>query len=385
MMPDPLDVLTCLDDVRRVMVRGGHPGGSATSLYLLRAFREYFRPTDLVMSSKGHDAAAFLVDGVGHGQFSPGLAYRYRRVNGYPGHPERGLTPGAVVSTGSLGIGLSKAVGLAAGDRTRRVICIVGDGETQEGQVWEACQNGARLELDNLVVLLDHNGAQSECQPLLRPNILQPEAIFKAAGWAVHPIDGRHFGIPYAKGLPMCVLVHTVKPNPHSLSRRSQLVDAYGKALQRAMEADDRLVVLEADLAYDHGLEGLDGLFPGRVYHCGISEQHMVSMAVGLAASGWHPVCHTFERFYLRAAEQVYDALHEPGLVVRFVGGLAGLLPQGPGPSHELDRPQRDALFPIMTFNPRTPEAVPSDLALMLKQPVSTYLRLLAQPELGVS
>ena len=109
------------------------------------------------------------------------------------------------------------------------------------------------------------------------------------------------------------------------------------------------------------------------------------STAVGLAATGWQPVCHTFERFYLRAAEQVYDALREPGLVVRFVGALAGMLPQGPGPSHELAPEQRHALFPVTTYAPLEPEQVGEAVASMLRQPRSTYLRLLAQPDLGVS
>jgi transketolase len=365
--------------VRAVMTRGGHPGGSASTLRILRAFGPLFQPTDIILSSKGHDAAAFLVDGVDRGVLPESALLEYRRVNGYPGHPERGVTPSALVSTGSLGMGLSKAVGLAAGDRSRRVICIVGDGETQEGQIWEACQNATRFELDNLVVLYDHNGGQSECLPLPRPNILHPEAIFKAAGWAVHPIDGRHYVIPHADRLPMCVLIHGEKRSPHSLGQRSPLVEAYRDALIDAMEADDRLVILEADLAYDHGVEGLDDRVLGRVYHCGISEQHMVSMAVGLAATGWHPVLHTFERFYLRAAEQIYDALREPGLVLRFVGGLAGLLPQGPGPSHELDDAQRRALFPIQTYEPVIPGDVGAMVDSMCRQPRSTYLRLLAQ------
>ena len=338
-MTDPLAIETCLADVTAIMPRGGHPGGSASTLRLLRAFRGERRATDLWLSSKGHDAAAFLVDGVERGHLSRHWLTHYRRVNGYPGHPERGVTPGAVVSTGSLGMGLSKAVGLALGDRTRRVVCVVGDGETQEGQVWEACQLAARLDLGNLVVLLDHNGGQSECLPLPRPNILHPEGIFKAAGWPVYIADlPRDAGWPEVPDAPLCVLAHGYKPRPHSLGHRSQLIDAYRVALQQALQADDRLIVLEADLAADHGLEGLQDAFPGRVVACGISEQGMVSTAVGLAATGWQPVCHTFERFYLRAAEQVYDALQEPGLVVRFVGALAGPLPQGPGPSHELER-----------------------------------------------
>jgi transketolase N-terminal domain/subunit len=372
------------DDLARVFVRGGHPGGSASSLRILRAFRPEFGPADIVMSSKGHDAAAFLADAVERLEIGRGWLDAYRAVNGYPGHPERGVTLGAVVSTGSLGIGLSKAVGLAYARRSsgRRVFCIVGDGETQEGQVWEALQFAARYDLRNLIVFLDHNGAQSDNRPLPRPNILQPEAIFKAAGWAVYIADLDHPGFPQTEG-PLCVLVHGEKTLPHALSQPGPLVLAYGKALSASLSDDPALIALESDLALDHGLAGLADAFPGRVLACGISEQHMVSCAVGLAAAGWHPICHTFERFYLRAAEQVLDALQEPGLVIRFVGGLAGLLPQGPGRSHELPELQRQALFPIQTYAPLQPDEVAPCVNSMLRQPRSTYLRLLAQPELG--
>lgn len=367
-------------DLARVLAHGGHPGGMASTLRILRAFAPEFRPTDLILSSKGHDAAAFLVRSVETGALDESWLDRYRTVNGYPGHPERGVTPGALVSTGSLGMGLSKAVGLAYADRSRRVICIVGDGETQEGQVWEALQNAARCALDNLVVLFDHNGAQSDNRPLPRPNALHPEGIFKAAGWAVYIADWDTPGFPYVEGMPLCVLIHGTKTLPHALSTRSPLVDAYHDAILAALEADPALIVLEADLAYDLGVDGLPA---GRVVSCGVSEQHMVSMAVGLAAAGKHPVCHTFARFYLRAAEQVYDALLEPGLAIRFIGGLAGPLPVGPGPSHEVDARLETELWDCMTYTPLTSVQVHASVVSMLRQPRSTYLRLLAQPELG--
>lgn len=372
-----------MDSLTRVLAHGGHPGGSASTLRILRDFRPAFRPTDLILSSKGHDAAAFLIDGVERGVLSDAWLDRYRLVNGYPGHPERGVTPGALVSTGSLGMGLSKAVGLAYADRSRRVICVVGDGELQEGQVWEALQNAARCHLDNLVVLLDHNGAQSDNRKLPVPSDRWPEGIFKAACWTVHPIEAPHYVIPEVTGWPMCVLVHGRKTLPHALSVRPPLIEAYRTAITAAMQTDERLMLLEADLAYDHGLEFMADSFPGRVVACGVSEQHMVSMAVGLAAAGFHPVCHTFARFYLRAAEQVYDALAEPGLAIRFVAALAGPLPQGPGPSHEIDEDAERMLFRCGTFTPTEPADVAGAVKLMLRQPKSTYLRLMAQPELA--
>jgi transketolase N-terminal domain/subunit len=371
-----------MDTLTRILQHGGHPGGSASTLRILRDFAPAFRPTDLILSSKGHDAAAFLSWQVERGELPASWLDRYRTVNGYPGHPERGVTPGALVSTGSLGMGLSKAVGLAYANRDRRVIVIVGDGELQEGQVWEALQSAARQHVDNLIVLLDHNGAQSDNRPLPTPSNLHPEGIFKAAAWSVHPIEAPHYTIPQVTGWPMCVLVHGRKVLPHALAVRSPLVDAYRTALQDALQRDERLIVLEADLAYDHGLEELGDAFPGRVVSCGISEQHMVSMAVGLAAEGLVPITHTFARFYLRAAEQIYDALREPGLAIRFVAGLAGPLPVGPGPSHEIDEDAERMLFRCGTFTPTEPADVAGAVRLMLRQPRSTYLRLVAQPEL---
>jgi len=178
----------------------------------------------------------------------------------------------------------------------------------------------------------------------------------------------------------LAVLWCSAKDHPHSLSHRAAMVDAYSIAIQLALEADPRLVLLEADLAYDHGVDDALPVFQNQVISCGICEQHMVSMAVGLAAAGYHPVCHTFARFYLRAADQIVDALNEPGLAIRFVGGLAGPLPIGPGPSHETDLDT--ALFRCRTYTPRTPEDVSPMVESMLKQPRSTYLRFLAQPEL---
>jgi len=180
------------------------------------------------------------------------------------------------------------------------------------------------------------------------------------------------------EGWPLCVLFHGEKTHEHSTGRRNGLAVAYWRALASHLARDPEIVLLEADLAYDLGIDG----FENRTIACGISEQHMVSMAVGLAAAGKHPICHTFSRFYLRAAEQVYDALREPGLAIRFVGGLAGPLPVGPGPSHEIDPATEAALFPCRTYTPRTVDEVGPAVASMLRQPRSTYLRLLAQPDL---
>jgi len=362
-----------MDALARALQNGGHPGGSYSTYRILKALRPVLRPTDLVMSSKGHDSAALLA-------WTGGDPTTYRRVNGWPGHPERG-TYGTMVSVGSLGMGFSKAVGLAYADRTQRVFCIVGDGEQQEGQVWEAAQVAARLHLDNLIVILDANGAQSDNRPMPIPQDRHPDGLWKAACWSVLPSHLGEDGLTTLEvppGWPLCVLFHGTKTEPHATGKRHEFVAAYRAVMSRAIDHDPDIVLLEADLAYDLGVE----VFSDRTIACGISEQHMVSMAVGLAAAGKHPICHTFSRFYLRAAEQVYDALREPGLAIRFVGGLAGPLPVGPGPSHEIDPATEAALFPCRTYTPRTVDEVGPAVASMLRQPRSTYLRLLAQPDL---
>ena len=113
------------------------------------------------------------------------------------------------------------------------------------------------------------------------------------------------------------------------------LYAAFGRAVEAAMEADERVVLLTADTARDHFVYGLADKFPGRVFDCGIAEQHMVSMASALALSGYKPIVVTYARFLTRAYEQIYNQTTE-GTAVVYVGGLAGpLAAEGPGVSHE--------------------------------------------------
>jgi transketolase C-terminal domain/subunit len=107
----------------------------------------------------------------------------------------------------------------------------------------------------------------------------------------------------------------------------------------------------------------------------------MVSCAVGIAAAGKQPLCHTFARFFLRATEQIRDALNEPVLAIRFVGTLAGELNVGPGPSHEAGDFDLQVFSqgPCRIYDPRTPAEVGEAVRQMFKDPVSSYLRLRAR------
>lgn len=385
---------------------GGHLGSSLSALPIYERLAYGCRT---VISSKGHDvAAAYAIDHAS-GAYNDAFLLRFRQPNGLPGHPQRGMAR-SDISTGSLGMGLSKAVGLALADRTRRVFCIVGDGECQEGQVWEAAQHASRARLENLVVIIDANGYQSE-GPILAPGNLEPFGPFKAACWTCWPSPDGSLPVSYITGWPTCVLMHTTKggglpywshsgalppeqydenveflrrtytgpvwnvgAQPHDAPKQSSLVTAFREALDKQPLRD--LVVLDADLAWDGGLNGHPAL-----ESTGIAEQHMVSCAVGLAAAGKQPLCHTFARFFLRATEQIRDALNEPGLAIRFVGTLAGELNVGPGPSHEAGDFDLQVFSqgPCRIYDPRTPNEVREAVRQMFRDPVSSYLRLRAR------
>ncbi|HWT94630.1 MAG TPA: 1-deoxy-D-xylulose-5-phosphate synthase N-terminal domain-containing protein [Solirubrobacteraceae bacterium] len=114
-----------------------------------------------------------------------------------------------------------------------------------------------------------------------------------------------------------------------------KLIAAYGDALTAAAERDERIVALDADLSLDTGLVGFRARFPERFVECGIAEQDMVSQAGTLALSGFLPVCHSFASFMTpRANEQIFNNATERSKVV-YHGALAGIVPGGPGHSHQ--------------------------------------------------
>ena len=112
----------------------------------------------------------------------------------FQGHPDMNKTPGVDMSTGSLGQGISAAAGIAAGGKLDgkdyTVYCMVGDGELQEGQVWEAAMAAAHYRLDNLVVFVDNNGLETDGRTSEVMNVQPIAAKFAAFGWNAHEIDG---------------------------------------------------------------------------------------------------------------------------------------------------------------------------------------------------
>lgn len=207
------DLKTMATQVRRDIIRmlalanSGHTGGSLgmadifTALYfrLLRqnphAFREHGEE-DMVFLSNGHIAPVWYSVLARSGYFPIAELASLRQLNSYlQGHPtsESGL-PGIRIASGSLGQGLSAAVGAALGNRIdgrlNRVFCLMGDGECQEGQIWEAAMSAAHYGLGNLIGIVDYNNAQIDGEVRNIMNIEPFADKWRAFGWEVFSCDG---------------------------------------------------------------------------------------------------------------------------------------------------------------------------------------------------
>lgn len=186
----------------------GHPGGSLsvcdtlTYLYFSRMNVDPQNPTmpdrDRLVLSKGHTAPALYSVLANRGFFPVEDLKTLRHIDSYlQGHPVLGKVPGVDMSTGSLGQGISAACGMALSGKldneTYNVYAVLGDGEIEEGQVWEAAMFAAHYQLDNLVAIVDNNGLQIDGKI---SEVMSPYPIdekFRAFGWHVIVIDGHDF------------------------------------------------------------------------------------------------------------------------------------------------------------------------------------------------
>jgi transketolase len=212
----------------------GHPGGALSSADLFaclygaemnvwpNAIHEPSR--DRFVLSKGHAAPALYATGAHFGFCDPKAALALRKLNSpFQGHPHVLDLPWVETSTGSLGQGMSVAIGMAIGlkilNNPARVYTMLGDGELQEGEVWEAAMSAAHHKLDNLCAVIDYNKLQSDNRndAIMR---LEPLADkWRAFGWSVAEIDGhnipeildhlRRAGATREK--PSVLIAHTIK------------------------------------------------------------------------------------------------------------------------------------------------------------------------------
>ena len=384
---------------------------------------------DVFFSSKGHDVPGLYAALNALGVISTERLLRLRRLGGLDGHPDVGV-PGIEANSGSLGMGISKARGIAWAKRHLgrggRVVVMTGDGELQEGQNWEALQAAAHQRVGRLLVVVDRNELQSDkpTEEILALESL--ETKLRSFGARVVTCDGHDHAtlrIAFAKlweddaeGRPGVLIARTVKgkgvsfmEHPAALAagggtyrwhagapddeaydaaarelagrieeglaahglgplevedappleeargtslqgepesgagapatRKRDTAEfvaaAYGDALLELAAREPRLVVLDADLASDCRVRAFELADPDRFVENGIAEQDMVSMAAGMARHGLVPVVNSFASFLAsRANEQIYNQASERTKVV-YAMHYAGLVPAGPGKSHQ--------------------------------------------------
>lgn len=212
----------------------GHPGGSlsAADLFTYLYFKELnvdpanpkWEDRDRFVLSKGHTAPGLYAALAHRGFFPVEDLKTLRKLGSYlQGHPNMNTVPGVDMSTGSLGQGISTACGMALAakvkGRKNRVYTLLGDGEVQEGQVWEACMFASHYKLDNLCVIVDNNGLQIDGEVA---KVMSPYPIvgkLEAFGFHVTAIDGHDFEQIEAalneaktiKGRPSAIVMKTVK------------------------------------------------------------------------------------------------------------------------------------------------------------------------------
>jgi transketolase len=436
----------------------GHPGTTFSSLdVVVWLHLEALGDGDRYFSSKGHDVPGLYAVLAGLGKIDFDLIHRLRKLDGLPGHPDVAATPAVVTSTGSLGMGVSKARGFVLADRalgrSGRVYVLTGDGELQEGQFWESLQPTANRHLHEITVIVDRNQVQSDTWVSRVSDLGELESKLRAFGWAVASCDGHdlraiasalaslesderpgvviantlkgagvsfmephdlpqtdtalygyHSGAPTADEYEQAVeeirtrldaRLETLGVEPAALTaadppahrsapqERQRLVPTYGEALIEEAEAERRLVALDADLRLDTGLVGFRERLPDRFYECGIAEQDMVSQAGTMALSGLLPVCHSFACFLsTRPNEQIYNNATERSKVI-YVGSLAGLVPGGPGHSHQSvrDISALGGMPGMALIEPFSESEVRAAVRWAVREaPGSVYLRLVSVP-----
>lgn len=417
-------------DARRLIVqtvhqtRAGHVGGplSAADILAVLYFHEMridpgrpdWEDRDRFVLSKGHSALGLYAMLALRGYFPIAELATFDRIDSrLQGHPDMTRLPGIDMSTGSLGQGLSAAVGMALGARLLgkdfRTFALLGDGESQEGQIWEAAQVAARYGLDNLIAVLDFNRLQQfgwkRENGQQAPPIEEPAEKWRAFGWHVVETDGHDFyalteafdRARYAGGKPTMIVAYTVKgkgvsfmendpewharpiddaqlaraledlggdlvlePDPDLprypgsgaaekavpppalrwAPRRDQAPlaqrEVFGRTLIELAQEDDRLVVLDGDLANSTRADWFARQFPDRFLQMGIGEQNMLSVAAGLASVGLVPWISTFTAFLVkRALDQIRVQVAQTHLPVKLVGSYSGLWTNRTGKSHQ--------------------------------------------------
>lgn len=246
------------NEVRKAIVEqvyraeSGHPGGALsiadilTVLYFNQMNIDPDKPDDInrdrLVLSKGHASAALYAVLAERGYFSKDELKNFRKLGSMlQGHPDMKKVPGVDMSSGSLGQGLSVANGMAIASkldgRGYKVYCIVGDGEIEEGQIWEACMTSSKFKLDNLCLIVDNNNLQIDGKVTdVKSSVYPIKDKFESFGFEVFEVDGHNIDeiimtlqkVRQVKGKPTAVIAKTIKGKGVSFMENN--VDWHGKA-----------------------------------------------------------------------------------------------------------------------------------------------------------
>ena len=229
----------------------GHPGGSLSIADILTVlyFKEMnidpknpkWEDRDRLVLSKGHCSPALYSCLANRGYFPVEDLKTFRNINSYlQGHPDMKNIPGVDMTTGSLGQGLSSANGMAIAGKMEgkdyRVYCVLGDGEIEEGQIWEAAMTSAKYKLDNLCVIVDNNNLQIDgtIEEVMSPYPIDEK--FRSFGFQIINIDGHNIreiidALDVAKNVkekPVCIIAKTIKGK--GISYMENKAEWHGKA-----------------------------------------------------------------------------------------------------------------------------------------------------------
>jgi transketolase len=366
---------------------------------------------DIFFSSKGHDVPGHYAVLHSLGLLAEEQFQHLRRLDGTHGHPDVSIA-GIEANSGSLGMGISKAKGMALAKKLSgakgRVMVMTGDGELQEGQIWESLQTAAFQRVNNLIAIVDYNKIQTDKSVKDIIDLGDLAKKFEVFGWHAESCNGHDFAelekaftrLKQINDRPKVLIADTIKgkgvsfmEGPRALKdgdglypwhsgapdderyeaghgeivdrintqlekldlaplntrvmatretnrvtlkdTAERVVTAYGEALVGIGAQRKDIVVLDADLSADCGLRPFEKAYPERFIENGIAEQDMVSTAGGLALQGLLPIVNSFGVFLAsRSNEQIYNNATEKTKII-YVCHYAGLIPAGPGKSHQ--------------------------------------------------
>ena len=409
-----------IDSVRSTTQAGsGHPTSCCSAADIVAALflaEMRFDPkdpphagSDRFVLSKGHAAPVLYAAWAEAGVIDRAEVMKLREIGSdLEGHPTPRL-PFVDVATGSLGQGICAAIGSALNARRiksdYRTYCLIGDGESAEGSVWEAAQVAANEGLDNLCGITDINGLGQSRATMWRHDLDQFARRWQAFGWHAISIDGHDMNAVLdalaearaTNGRPTMILARTLKgkgisftegkdgwhgrplkkgdeldaamaelekqlvpnadgaqlasripkpasrpaapaaakpvaPPAYKLGDQVATREAYGTALAKIGEADERIVALDADVKNSTYSDKFEKVLPGRFYQNFIAEQVMVGSAMGLAARGAVPFPSTFACFLTRAADFIRMAAIS-NVNIKLAGSHAGVSIGEDGPS----------------------------------------------------